>query len=109
MLEFIVLGNVPGTHFNITFSWVLGVAAVFLMVLEVRYHRQYALKVQAAETIASQTSTEVIAPARKKKPAAKKKSSAKPKTFTKKSTPKRTTKTKKPATKKKTTTRRPKA
>ena len=47
MLEFIVLGIVPGTRFNITFSWVLAAAAVFLIVLEIRYHKNYALKVQA--------------------------------------------------------------
>lgn len=120
MLEFIVLGNVPGTHFNITFSWVLGVAAVFLMALEVRHHRQYALKVQAAEAIAAEVTTEIVTPVKRKKPSTKKKSPVKrktstKKTATKKTVAKRTTKAKKPAakkkttTKRKTTTRRPKA
>ena len=48
MLEFIVLGIVPGTHINITLSWVLAAAAIFLIVLELRYHKNYALKVQTA-------------------------------------------------------------
>lgn len=60
MLEFIVLGNIPGTQFNITYSWALAFMAVFLIVLEVRYHKQYALKVAeatAAATSRTQTTT----------------------------------------------------
>ena len=52
MLEFIVLGKVPGTHFNITYSWVLALAAGLLIMLEIRYHRNYVLKVQAATAAA---------------------------------------------------------
>lgn len=44
MLELIVLGQVPGTHFQITLSWVLAVSAVLLGTVEVRniYRRRSA-------------------------------------------------------------------
>lgn len=75
MLEFIVLGNVPGTHFNITFSWILALAAVFLIVLEIRYHKNYALKVQAA-TVSIETSAKTQK--KTKKPATKSSAKKKP-------------------------------
>lgn len=70
MLEFIVLGNVPGTQFNITFSWVLAVTAVFLIVMEIRYHKHYALKVQQAAVDADKLPAK-RSPKRNKKIAAK--------------------------------------
>jgi len=69
MLEFIVLGNVPGTHFTITYSWVLILAAIFLMVLELRYHKQYALKVQALTTTTAEPA--VVRPRPTKSPSKK--------------------------------------
>jgi hypothetical protein len=87
MLEFIVLGIIPGTRFNITFAWVLAAAAVFLIVLEVRYHKNYALKVQA---LAAASSTDVVKPA---KPTRKKRTtSAKATSSVKNTKARRTTK-----------------
>lgn len=80
MLEFIVLGNVPGTHFNITFSWILALTAVFLIVLEVRYHKNYALKVQSVttETTPTATSSPKKSAVKKTKSATKRKPAKKP-------------------------------
>lgn len=46
MLRFIVLGEIPGTHLVITFTWVLVLAAVFfttweIAIIVVRYRRQH--------------------------------------------------------------------
>ncbi len=67
MLEFIVLGIVPGTRFNITFAWVLAAAAIFLIVLEIRYHKNYALKVQALTAASSNDAVTPVKPVRKKR------------------------------------------
>ncbi len=88
MLEFIVLGIIPGTHINITLSWVLAVAAIFLIVLELRYHKQYALKVQAATM-----NTQVVTPTRPRVRAkTASKSTAQAKSKAKKTTRKQTAK-----------------
>lgn len=31
MLEFIVLGTIPGTSFQLTFNWVLGIGSILLV------------------------------------------------------------------------------
>ena len=77
MLEFIVLGIVPGTHFNITFSWILAISAVFLIVLEIRYHKNYALKVNEAAALAAQAPKSKTSKKPKAKSTAKKVSSKK--------------------------------
>lgn len=46
MLRFIVLGEIPGTHLVITFTWVLALASVLLSIGELtiiiaRYKRQH--------------------------------------------------------------------
>lgn len=46
MLRFIVLGEIPGTHLVITFTWVLALAAILLSIGEAgiiiaRYKRQH--------------------------------------------------------------------
>ncbi len=46
MLRFFVLGEIPGTHLVITFTWVLALAAILLSVGELaiivlRYKRQH--------------------------------------------------------------------
>lgn len=87
MLEFIVLGIIPGTHINVTLSWVLAVAAIFLIVLELRYHKQYALKVQAATM-----NTQVVTPTKPRKStkaASKASTPAKPKKTAQKKAPKK--------------------
>lgn len=41
MLNFIVLGLIPGTHIQITFSWVLLSVAIMLVYAEFRYRRYH--------------------------------------------------------------------
>lgn len=41
MLNFIVLGLIPGTHIQITFSWVLLSVAIVLVYTEFRYRRYH--------------------------------------------------------------------
>jgi Na+(H+)/acetate symporter ActP len=83
MLEFIVLGNMPGTRFTITFSWVLFMVAVALAIFEIRYHRNYALKVQAAAGATTSAPTAKSAKTTKKAVSKKSKTATKkPKTAT---------------------------
>lgn len=39
MLEFIVLGQIPGTHLKITFAWCLIVSLILLIWIDLRVHR----------------------------------------------------------------------
>lgn len=39
MLEFIVLGQIPGTHIQITFAWCLIVSLILLIWVDLRIHR----------------------------------------------------------------------
>lgn len=59
MLNFIVLGLIPGTHLQITFSWIMLVAALVLMYIELRYHEY--LKLTATVVTAPQQTTLAIA------------------------------------------------
>jgi hypothetical protein len=36
MLEFIVLGIIPGTHYQITFNWILAAASLILIIIKAR-------------------------------------------------------------------------
>jgi len=50
MLNFIVLGLIPGTHLQITFSWLLLAVAGFMIYLELRY-RQYHYHLETANNV----------------------------------------------------------
>lgn len=43
MLDFIVLGRIPGTQLRITFSWLLLAVAMLLLYAEFRYRRSQRL------------------------------------------------------------------
>lgn len=41
MLEFIVLGQIPGTHIQITFAWCVVVLLIGLVWLDLKIHRNH--------------------------------------------------------------------
>ncbi len=41
MLQFIVLGQIPGTGFQLTFTWLLLLAPIALMALELHLHKKH--------------------------------------------------------------------
>lgn len=55
MLEFIVLGNIPGTTYIVTFNWVLSAAAACIVfgLLQYREHRLILAAQAAAEAEAA--------------------------------------------------------
>ncbi len=54
MLNFIVLGLIPGTHLQITFSWVLLAAAVLMVIIEILYRRNYRSTAQHMAVVPAQ-------------------------------------------------------
>ncbi len=41
MLDFIVLGDIPGTHLQITFAWVVFFVLVGLITVDYKIHRHH--------------------------------------------------------------------
>ncbi len=55
MMEFIVLGQIPGLSWQVTLNWVLSFVAIVLSLYEVRmrlHYWQHKLKAQSAEQLA---------------------------------------------------------